>query len=135
MWRRYEQLSREERRGVARARQQRLRLEDTTIEAAQEVLKDSSDGVLCIQDELSGWFGAMDKYSGRGANKDRGFWLQAFHGGPYALNRVARGVAMIENLSVSLLGGIQPEPIRAIAAETIDDGLLQRLIPIVLRRG
>jgi hypothetical protein len=30
------------------------------------------------------------------------------------------------------LGGIQPEPIRALAAEAHDDGLLQRLFPIVL---
>jgi Protein of unknown function (DUF3987) len=113
----------------------RLRLEDTTIEAAQEVLKDSPHGVLCLQDELAGWFGAMDKYAGRGAAKDRGFWLQAYHGGPYAVNRVARGAAMIENLSVSLLGGIQPDPIRKIATETVDDGLLQRLMPLILSRG
>ena len=132
---RYDQLSRDERKHAERPKQQRLRLEDTTIEAAQEVLKDSPDGVLCIQDELAGWFGAMDKYAGRGATKDRAFWLQSFHGGPYALNRVSRSNAMIENLSVSLLGGIQPEPMRKIAADTIDDGLLQRLVPIVLQRG
>ena len=131
----YDRLTKEERKNVERPKQRRLRLEDTTIEAAQEVLKDSPDGVLCIQDELAGWFGAMDKYAGRGATKDRGFWLQSFHGGPYALNRIARGAAMIENLSISLLGGIQPEPMRKIAADTIDDGLLQRLIPIVLLRG
>jgi hypothetical protein len=111
----------------------RLRLEDTTIEAAQEVLKDSPDGVLCLQDELSGWFGSMEKYSsGRGAAKDRGFWLQSFNGGPYTVNRIGRGAVLIENLSVSLLGGIQPEPIRALAADAHDDGLLQRLFPIVL---
>ena len=131
----YDELSKEERKQVERPKQTRLRIEDTTIEAAQEVLKDSPNGVLCIQDELAGWFGAMDKYAGRGASKDRGFWLQSFHGGPYALNRIARGSAMIENLSVSLLGGIQPDPIRKIAEDTVDDGLLQRLLPIVLRRG
>jgi hypothetical protein len=131
----YDELPTEERKRVERPKQRRLRLEDTTIEGAQEVLKDSPDGVLCIQDELSGWFGGMDKYAGRGAAKDRGFWLQSFHGGSYALNRIARGVAMIENLSVSLLGGIQPDPIRKIADDTVDDGLLQRLIPIVLCRG
>ena len=131
----YDQLTKEERKNVERPKQRRLRLEDTTIEAAQEVFKDSPDGVLCIQDELAGWFGAMDKYAGRGAAKDRGFWLQSFHGGPYALNRIARGASMIENLSISLLGGIQPEPMRKIAADTVDDGLLQRLIPIVLHRG
>jgi hypothetical protein len=143
MWREYlaakevfESLSNEERRNAERPKQRRLRIEDTTIEAAQEVLKHSPDGVLCLQDELSGWFGAMDKYAGhRGAAKDRGFWLQAFHGGPYAYNRITRGAGLIENLSISLLGGIQPEPMRKVAADTVDDGLLQRLLPIVLRHG
>jgi hypothetical protein len=36
-------------------------------------------------------------------------------------------------LSVSLLGGIQPDAIRKVAADTIDDGLLQRMLFIVLR--
>jgi Protein of unknown function (DUF3987) len=101
----YDGLSNEERKRAERPKQRRLRIEDTTIEAAQEVLKHSPDGVLCLQDELSGWFGAMDKYSGhRGAAKDRGFWLQAFHGGPYAYNRVARGAGLIENLSICCSG-------------------------------
>lgn len=111
----------------------RRRLEDTTVEAAEEVLADSPDGVLLLQDELSGWFGAMDKYSGgRGAAKDRGFWLQTFNGGQYARNRVGRGTALVPNLSCSLLGGIQPDPIRRLAADAVDDGLIQRLLPIVL---
>jgi hypothetical protein len=132
----YDSLSNEERKRTERPKQTRLRIEDTTIEGAQEVLKDSPDGVLCIQDELSGWFGAMDKYAGhRGAAKDRGFWLQAFHGGPYAINRITRGAALVPNLSISLLGGIQPEPIRKVAEDAVDDGLLQRLLPIVLRPG
>jgi hypothetical protein len=39
----------------------------------------------------------------------------------------------IENLSVSLIGGIQPEPIRKVADDSADDGLLQRLLPIKLK--
>lgn len=133
---RYEALPADQRKIAEHPKQKRLRLEDTTIEAAQEVLKDSPDGVLCIQHELSGWFGAMDKYSSaRGAAKDRGFWLQAYDGGSYAFNRIKRGAGLIENLSISLLGGIQPEPLRQIAAESVDDGLLQRLTPILLRPG
>ena len=79
----------------------------------------------------------MEKYSGggRGSAKDRGFWLQSFNGGPYTVNRVGRGASVIPNLSVSLLGGIQPEPIRAIASDMHDDGLLQRLFPIILSAG
>lgn len=132
----YDDLHQKERKGVPRPQQERRIISDATIEAAQEVLKDSPRGVLSIQDELSGWFGAMDKYApGKGSQADRGFWLQAYNGGSYSLNRIARGSCYIPNCSVSLLGGVQPEPIRAIASDTHDDGLVQRLIPVVLRPG
>jgi hypothetical protein len=130
----YNKLSADERRQTEPPPQTRLIIEDTTMEAAQEILKDSPNGVLSYQDELAGWFGALDKYSGgKGAAKDRGFWLQSFNGGSYSVNRIGRGSVFIENLSVSILGGIQPEPIRKLAEDGSDDGLLQRLIPIVLR--
>jgi hypothetical protein len=131
---RYDGLSKEEKAETQPPKQTRLLLQDTTIEAAQEVLKDSPDGVLCYHDEMSGWFGAMDKYSGaRAAAKDRSFWLEAFNGGPHSVHRIGRGAISIDNLSVSLLGGIQPEPIRKIAHESVDDGLLQRLLPVILQ--
>jgi hypothetical protein len=143
MWRayvtskaRWEALSKEEKQRTAPPKQTRIRIEDTTIEAAQEVLKDSPDGVLCLRDEMSGWFGSMDKYAGhRGAAMDRGFWLQAWNGGTYSYNRVSRGAGLIENLSVCVLGGIQPEPMRKLASDSVDDGLIQRIIPIMVRRG
>ncbi|WP_099865944.1 DUF3987 domain-containing protein [Pararhizobium haloflavum] len=134
---RYDSLTKDDRKEEEPPEHKRLRIEDTTIEAAQIVLADSPDGVLLVQDELSGWFGAMDKYNsgGRGAAKDRAFWLQSFNGGQYVVDRVTRGVTMIDNLSVSILGGIQPEAIATVARETVDDGLLQRLLPVVLKRA
>src|SRR5262245_21023361 len=122
MWReyvaaksRYDGLSKEERRTAEPPKQKRLKLEDTTIEAAQEVFRDSPDGVLCVRDEWSGGFGSMDKYAGhRGAAMDRAFWLQAYNGGSYGYHRVTRGSGFIPNLSASILGGIQPEPMRKI---------------------
>jgi hypothetical protein len=94
--------------------------------------------MLLLQDELSGWFGSLDKYAGhRGSAKDRGFFLQSYNGGPYVIDRASRGRghAIIENLSISILGAIQPEPLRKIAADTVDDGLLQRLCTIIIRSG
>lgn len=131
----YRSLSKEDRESTPPPAQPRLRLEDATVEAVGEVLKDSPDGLLILQDELSGWFGAMDKYSGggKGAAKDRGFWLTAFNGGDHCITRVSRGNVYIPNLSVCLLGGIQPEAIRAVAATSVDDGLLQRMCPILLQ--
>jgi hypothetical protein len=130
----YEALTSDEKKTTRRPPQTRLRIEDATVEAAQQVLEGSPWGVLLLQDELSGFFGAMDKYNGgKGAQADRAFWLRSFNGGQFALNRVGRGAAIIDNLSISMLGGIQPEPLRKIAGDAVDDGLLQRLFPITLR--
>ena len=98
------------------------------------MLEGSPWGVLLLQDELSGFFGAMDKYNaGKGAQADRAFWLRSFNGGQYAINRITRGATVIDNVSVSMLGGIQPEPLIKISSDAADDGLLQRLFPIILR--
>jgi hypothetical protein len=129
----YEKLSAEERKGREKPKHSRLILEDTTPEGAQPVLRDNPNGMLLFRDELAGWFGSMDKYSGhRGAASDRGFWLRAFNGGHYYVDRISRK-GNVPNLSVSMLGGIQVEPLRALVAEGVDDGLIQRMFPIMLR--
>src|SRR5262249_55444580 len=89
----YDALPDDHRKLETKPVRKQLKLEDTSIEAAQEVLRDNPSGTLCLADELSGWFGSMDKYNsgGRGAAKDRGFWLQAWNGGSYSVNRVNRG--------------------------------------------
>jgi hypothetical protein len=131
---RYNKLTAKEKRATDPPKQRRLLLQDTTIEAAQEIFKDSPDGLLSYQDELSGFFGSMDKYSGKsGASKDRAFWLQSFNGGSYSVQRIGRGSVHIPNLSACIIGGIQPDVIRLVAGDSVDDGLLQRLLPVILQ--
>lgn len=132
----YMALPSAERKGTPAPKQIRLRLGDTTMEAAQEVLRDSPEGVLLSNDELTGWFGGMDKYSGgKGAAAERSFWLKTYDGDSHVVNRVSRGPIVIPNMSVSLLGGIQPDPLRKIVEDAVDDGLIQRFIPVVLNRA
>ncbi|MCD1590377.1 DUF3987 domain-containing protein [Qipengyuania citrea] len=127
-------LTADERKLTTEPLQERLRLSDTTVEAAQEIFRGTANGLAVTSDELSGWFGALDKYGGsKGASADRAFWLQSFNGGPYAINRVGRGSFLLPNLSASIIGGIQPDAIRRIAGDSVDDGLLQRFFPVVLR--
>jgi Protein of unknown function (DUF3987)/Bifunctional DNA primase/polymerase, N-terminal len=128
----YDALKKDEKSEAERPRQIRKLLDDTTIEAAAEVMADSPGGVLVTQDELSGWFGGMDRYNG-GKGRERSFWLRAFNGGALPVNRIGRGAGLVENVSACVLGGIQPEPIRGVVAEGEDDGLIQRLFPIVLQ--
>ena len=108
----------------------RLIISDTTAEAAGEILMTSPNGVLGVYDELSGWFGQMERYGQE--SSERGFWLQARNGGPHSIDRIVRGSNYIPNLSIALVGGIQPEPMRKVAGNSSDDGLIQRLTPIML---
>lgn len=113
----------------------RVMMHDTTVEAAQSILAGSPWGVCMFQDELVGFFGAMEKYGGGGKGHDRSVWLQSYNGGGYTINRKKNeetGGIWIPNLSVNILGGIQPDAIKDVFARSIDDGLLQRFLPILL---
>jgi hypothetical protein len=104
-------------------------VKDTTIEKLAEILARNPRGVLVWRDELSGWIGQFDKYGA--ASADRGFWLQTYDGGPYLVDRIKRGEIYIPNLSVSIIGGIQPNRLAELHGLT-SDGLLQRFLPVVM---
>lgn len=108
-------------------------VEDTTVEALSEILKDNPQGVLCVRDELTGWLGSMDAYKGSkaGASADRANWLELYNGGPRSVDRLARGSVYIQNWSSCLIGGIQPDMLRRVVVGMGHDGLLQRFLPVI----
>ena len=112
----------------------RLCMEDSTIEGARDLIFDNAEGMLLVQDELSAWFGGMEKYQKgqRGIGADRSFWLRSYNGGSYSFNRAGHRGGIIENLSVSLLGGIQPTVARRFIGSGEDDGLWARIMPIMM---
>jgi hypothetical protein len=132
----YEALPKDQRDISVEPVPERLKIEDSTPEAVQGILQDNPQGVLLIRDELAGWFGSMEKYgNNRNGAADRSFWLQAYNGGGYSFDRVKRGSHHIENLGISVLGGIQPSAIQQQADAIVDDGLIQRLNPVMLRNA
>jgi Protein of unknown function (DUF3987) len=113
---------------------ERFTVGDTTIEKLGEILSRGERGVLAKHDEVAGWIGRMERYhsAGKGASADRAFWLQAWNGGPYSIDRVKSGETFVQNLSVSIVGGIQPARLAEIHGLT-SDGLLQRFLPVLMR--
>lgn len=128
----YDLLTPTEKKKAQKPVMKRHVVSDATIETLQEILQSSTGGIISEQDELSGWFGGMDKYANGKGQVDRAFYLKAYNGGRYTVDRVSRGSKLIPNLSMSLIGGIQPDPLRKIMGETVDDGLVQRLLPVIL---
>jgi hypothetical protein len=106
---------------------------DATTEALAVALAENPEGLLYHADELAGWLGGMDAYRAKGG-KDRPFWLQAKEGGPFTVNRKTSERICVENCAISVLGGIQPDKIRALKLGMSDDGLLQRFAPITIQR-
>ncbi|MET3156816.1 hypothetical protein ABIE85_002610 [Bradyrhizobium diazoefficiens] len=107
---------------------------DATTEALAVALSENPEGLLYHADELAGWLGSMDAYRAKGG-KDRPFWLQAKEGGPLTINRKTSERICVENCAISVLGGIQPDKIRALKLGMSDDGLLQRFAPVIIQRN
>jgi len=107
----------------------RLILNDATVEKMGDIMSKSEPrGMLSYQDELSGWLASMDAYKNGAGGKDKAAWLEAYNGGPKAIDRIARGSTFVENWSACVLGGIQPSVVQAYAQSTNHDGMLQRFI-------
>jgi hypothetical protein len=109
----------------------RLLADDATVEGLRDVLADNPRGILVVKDELAGWFGAMDAYSGGAADKDRPAWLQTYNGGPRIIDRQGGRMIFAPNWSCSILGGIQPSIMQRIALRMGEDGMLQRFMVVI----
>jgi len=98
-------------------------ISDVTPEAAASVLKGNPQGVLCYNDELSGWLEGFDKYTSGG----RPFWLSAFGGRPHSITRKGSGSISIKFNGISVLGSIQPDKLVPLI-DGANDGLVPRIL-------
>lgn len=106
----------------------RLVVNDGTIERLGAILAQQPRGTLQMRDELAGWLEGMARYSGGGS--DRPFWLEAFGGRGFTVERMGREPLTINRLSIGVLGGIQPDRLKSLLFKSDDDGLLARFLPI-----
>lgn len=105
----------------------RFALTDATVEKIGVILAGQPRGALLARDELSGWLLGMTRYSGGGS--DRPFWLEAYGGRSYSVERMGRDPVYIDRLTIGVLGGIQPDKLKTLLFKSDDDGLLARLLP------
>jgi len=117
-----------------RAIQKRYLTSDATVEKLGELLADNPRGLLVLRDELTGWIQSLDR---QGQECARAFYLEAWNGtGDFYVDRIGRGSSYIPALTISILGGIQPGPLRRLVGDAVRggsqaDGLLQRVQVLV----
>jgi hypothetical protein len=101
----------------------RLYVSDATIERLGVLLKGRPSGMLLIQDELAGLFLNMSRYSN---GQDNEFWLQAYNGNHFVVERLSRPPVVIEHLLIGITGGFQPDKLsRSLSGD--HDGMYGRI--------
>jgi hypothetical protein len=101
----------------------RLWVSDVTIERVAVLLQSRPAGLPLILDELAGLFSNMGRYS---QGSDREFWLEAWNGNPYTIERMGRDPIALDRLLVSVTGGFQPDKL-ARAFDGDNDGMYARI--------
>jgi hypothetical protein len=97
---------------------------DTTIEALAERMAENEHGVVSIHIELGAWFGAFDRYGGKG--QDRSLWLSLYDAKRLTVDRVKfeGDVMVIEIAACSLIGSITPEKLHRVLRQS--EGFIRR---------
>lgn len=107
----------------------RLLVADVTVEKLGAMLQSQPRGTLMMRDELAAFINSMNCYKSGGG--DRQFWIKAHGGTHFTVDRLSRDPVHIERLTVSVIGGIQPDPLANTLMRSGDNGgLLARFCPV-----
>jgi hypothetical protein len=105
----------------------RIRVSDCTTEKLAALSAGNERGLLLVRDELAGWIASFDRYSGS-SGADRAFTIEMFGGREYIVDRMRTAAPLkVPHLSVSVIGGIQPDKLVAVISGP-DDGLPSRFL-------
>jgi hypothetical protein len=77
-----------------------------TVERLGVTVERRPRGTPPMRDELAGWLEGMQRYSSGGS--DRTFWLEAFAGRGFTVERMGRAPLTTDRLTVGVVGGISP---------------------------
>src|SRR5262245_11376285 len=102
----------------------RLCVSDSTVERLAVLLEASPRGMTYVADELSRLFLNMSRYS---SGQDNEFWLEAWNGNHYTVERQGRPAVVLEHLLVGVIGGFQPDKL-AKSFESEADGMYARML-------
>jgi hypothetical protein len=102
----------------------RLYVSNVTIERVAVLLQARPQGMLVLCDELAALFLNMGRYN---HGQDDEFWLEAWNGGSYTVERMNRPPTAVDYLLVGVVGGLQPDKL-ARSFKGDHDGMYARVL-------
>jgi putative DNA primase/helicase len=111
------------------AQRRRFMVNAPTWEKLHALLADNPGGLCMVRDELSGWLHDMGREEQAEA---RSFFVAAWSGGGFTVDRIGRGTVTALDMRLSVIGAIQPGPLahvmRGRSGTRADDGLAERFL-------
>jgi hypothetical protein len=107
----------------------RLLVSDITAEALLATHAMAPLGLILHRDELGGWLSSFNQYKAGGKGGDAQTWTEMHQGGLALIDRKTGGTFSVPRAAVSIVGGVQPEPLRiALSGEHKFDGIASRIL-------
>jgi hypothetical protein len=109
----------------------RMTVDNITMEALISILRDNPAGVFGLYDELAGFVGGFDQYRSGGKGSDATHYLRMYDGDAITVDRKTEGSIHVPVAALSVLGGIQPGPLRRLLGPSTahgESGLLARFM-------
>ena len=95
-------------------------IDDATVKAMAEIAAKNPKGLLLFGDELSAWWSTFRQHGGEAT------WLKAFGARPHTVNRSKEPPIRVDRLAVSVVGGSQPDMVRAFIEGKTNGGFASR---------
>jgi hypothetical protein len=110
--------------------QRRISTDDTTVEGLRKVLGENTRGVGIIKDELGSWLASFDVYrnGSKTGSKDRADYCELYQGKPKWVDRADKEPMYVPHWGASIVGNIQPGPVKRLMGNITDDGLIARFM-------
>jgi len=108
----------------------RIVVSDTTTEALAPIMQANPNGLLLARDELSGWFGGLDRYANK-KGSDSANWLSIHSGDAIIVDRKTGTprTTFIKRTAVSIAGTIQPYVlVQTLGREYCESGMAARFL-------
>lgn len=104
----------------------RIVVMDSTAEALAAILASNPKGACMFRDELAGFIAGQGRY---GDDAARPFFLESWGGRSFTVDRVKLSMPIIiPHLTLSVVGGIQPDRLNSLLLAGDDDGLAARFL-------
>lgn len=107
-------------------------VDESTVEALGPILQENPRGVGMVRDELTALVCGMNQYKGGGKGSDRQFFLSAWSGSPWSIDRKNNPDGMpilVPHPFLSIIGGLVNSKLTALSdAKDRDDGFIERLL-------